>query len=62
MSSEPRGKRSKGQPVDWDEVKKRRNIILTPFAWDELARIGEPIGISRSEVIERLVRGHITVS
>lgn len=53
------GKRVRGQSVDWDELKERRNINLTKTAWGLLQEKGEELGISRSEVIERTVRGLI---
>lgn len=50
-------KRVKGVPVDWNELKKRRNLNLTDTAWKLLEEKGvEMGGISRSEVIERLAR------
>lgn len=52
-------KRVKGQSVDWDELKNRRNINLTDSAWILLQSKGDELGISRSEVIERTVRGLI---
>ena len=53
-------KRVRGQAVDWDQLKKRRNINLTDEAWDALKNKGiEAGGISRSEIIERTVRGLI---
>jgi len=54
------GKRIKGVSVDWDELKKRRNINLTDTAWQLLEEKGNAEGISRSEVIERVVRGTLT--
>ena len=57
----PRPRRLKGVPVDWDELKKRRNLILTDRAWDLLEEKGVALGgVSRSEVLERTVRGLIT--
>lgn len=52
-------KRVKGKSVDWDELKKRRDLTLTDTAWKLLQEKGETEGISRSEVIERTVRGLI---
>ena len=43
--------------MDWDEIKRRRNLNLTDTAWRLLEKAGKERGISRSEVIERLIRG-----
>lgn len=52
-------KRVRGKSVDWDELKERHNINLTKTAWDALEVKAGELGISRSEVIERTVRGLI---
>ncbi|ALF55604.1 hypothetical protein ACX27_26625 [Nostoc piscinale CENA21] len=51
--------RTEGVPVDWPELKKRRNLILTDTCWELLQKEAEQQGISRSEFIERAVRGLI---
>lgn len=51
-----REKRLKGIPVDWDEIKKRRNINLTDTAWKALDTASQDLAISRSELIERFAR------
>jgi len=58
MPSEKRKKRVKGEAVHWDEIKKSRTLNLTDSTWLELKRRGQELGnISRSELIERWVRG-----
>lgn len=57
MPLEKRKKRTKGESVYWDELKKTRTLTLTDTAWNELKKRGEEMGeISRSEVIEKWVR------
>lgn len=53
------GKRYKGVPVAWDEVKQNRTIMLTPTAWEILNEKATEMQISRSEVLERLIKGQI---
>ncbi|MBR8838671.1 MAG: hypothetical protein DSM106950_32885, partial [Stigonema ocellatum SAG 48.90 = DSM 106950] len=49
-------KRTKNQPVFYTELKKERAINLTDTVWDKLTEIAAKVGISRSEVVERIVR------
>jgi len=49
-------KKTKNQPVFYTELKKERAVSLTDTAWNKLAEIAAKEGISRSEVIERMVR------
>lgn len=46
----------RGQPVYYDEVKQRINLMLTPYALDRLERLAEQQECSKSEVIERWLR------
>lgn len=52
-------KRVRDIPVHWDEVKQRRNLILTDTCWELLQKEAEKHGISRSEFVERATRGLI---
>lgn len=56
MSIEKGIKRTKNQPVFYTELKKQRAINLTDTVWNKLAEIAVKEGISRSEVVERIVR------
>jgi|GEM_PF-1075056 len=49
-------KRIKNQPVFYTELKKERAISLTDTVWNKLTEIATREGISRSEVVERMVR------
>jgi hypothetical protein len=50
-------KRKQGVPVLWDEVKKRRNVMLTDTAWNLLDQKAKELGVSRSEFVELAIRG-----
>jgi len=49
-------KRTKNQPVFYTELKKERAVSLTDTVWNKLTAIATKEGISRSEVLERIVR------
>lgn len=53
-------KRLRGVPVDWDELKVKRNFMLTQTAWEKLTQKAADLKISRSEVIERVLRGMVS--
>ncbi|MBW4444401.1 MAG: hypothetical protein KME10_24910 [Plectolyngbya sp. WJT66-NPBG17] len=54
-------RRTKGVPaLDWNEVKQPINISITPTAWDLIKERGAALGISKSEVLERSIRGLIS--
>lgn len=40
----------------WGESKKRVNVMLTPTVTDRIDKVAEALGITRSEVLERLCR------
>jgi hypothetical protein len=50
-------KKIKDQPILWNETKKQIHIYLTPTAIAILKDKAESIGMSRSEIVERLIRG-----
>jgi len=57
MKSTGKGiKRVKNQPVFYEELKKRRNIMVTNTAWENLVRVSSELEISVSELIERMGR------
>ncbi|MEH2315661.1 hypothetical protein [Nostoc sp.] len=57
MKSTGKGvKRTKNQPVFYEELKKRRNIMLTNTAWEKLVKTSNSLEISVSELIERVAR------
>lgn len=47
----------KGQPFYYDEVKKQGSLMLTPTSWKKLDKIAETAGLTRSEFLERVLRG-----
>ena len=51
----------RGIPVDWDELKVKRTIMLTDTAWKKLEAQALELGVSRSEYIEQLARGIISI-
>lgn len=55
------GKRSKGEPAFYDEMKKRVNLSLTPTGFDGLENLAEEWGLSKSELVEQIGRGTIPV-
>jgi hypothetical protein len=55
-------KSMRGQPEVYDEVKKSVSFSLTPTAQTGLARLSEQLNISRSELIERIGRGLLTIA
>ncbi|QSV62804.1 MAG: hypothetical protein HEQ26_08595 [Dolichospermum sp. DL01] len=57
MKSTGKGiKRTKNQPVFYEELKKRRNIMVTNTAWENLIKASNSLEISVSELIERVGR------
>jgi hypothetical protein len=46
-----------GQPFYYDEVKKQGSLMLTPSSWKKLDKIAETAGLTRSEFLERVLRG-----
>jgi metal-responsive CopG/Arc/MetJ family transcriptional regulator len=57
MPNRKRGERN--VPMFYDEVKKSFNTKLTPKVLRKLDSIATDLNISRSEVIERLLRANI---
>jgi hypothetical protein len=55
-------KRVKGQPALRSEMKRTRAIVLTDTATELLNQRSQELEISRSELIEGLARGEITMS
>ncbi|MBW4639122.1 MAG: hypothetical protein KME05_12970 [Gloeocapsa sp. UFS-A4-WI-NPMV-4B04] len=53
------GKRSKGEPAFYDEMKRRVNIALTPTGVNGLENLAEAWGLSKSELVEQIGRGII---
>jgi len=50
-------KRVRGEPVNpWGEVKKEFTVTITPTASANFQEMAQALGISRSELIERLGR------
>lgn len=63
MSLMPKGhKRTKGVPELHDELKTRINLSLTPTAVEGLDAIATELGISRSELVERIGRRKILLA
>ncbi len=54
-------KNKRGQPEKWDELKKRVSVSLTPKGIDGLDALATSMGISRSDLLERIGRGIIPI-
>jgi hypothetical protein len=54
-------KSMRGQPEMYDELKKIVSVSITPTAQAGLAQLSEQLNISRSELIERIGRGILTI-
>jgi len=54
-------KSMRGQPEIYDEIKKAVSFGITPTARLGLARISKQLNISRSELIEQIGRGILTI-
>ena len=54
-------KTSKGQPIFYNENKKRVNLTLTPTASEGLEKFAQALNLSVSEFIERIGRGFYPV-
>jgi metal-responsive CopG/Arc/MetJ family transcriptional regulator len=52
----------RGQPEIYDELKEIVSISITPTARAGLDRLSEQLNISRSELIERVGRGLLTIA
>lgn len=55
-------KTTRGTPELYDEKKQQFNVTLTPKALETLHQIAIRIGESRSQVIEKALRGDIKLS
>jgi hypothetical protein len=45
------------QPINHDELKKPINLMLTPLAREKFNQMAIQSGLSRSEILERWLRG-----
>lgn len=54
-------KNLRGQPEMWGELKKPVTMTLTPTSVDGLDVIAHGLGLSRSELVERIGRGVIPI-
>ena len=43
-------------PGKWGESKQRVNVMLTPTVTEKIDEVADALGITRSEVLERLCR------
>lgn len=57
----PGQKGIQGQPEMYDEHKKRVNISLTPTAVERLDELAELMDVSRSELVEQVARGTMSL-
>ncbi len=55
-------KSMRGQPEAYDELKKIVSFSITPTAQTGLAWLSEQLNISRSELLERIGRGLLTIT
>jgi hypothetical protein len=56
MSRQKGIKRTRNHPVFYTELKKQRSLNLTDTAWSLLDKLSLKEGISKSEVVERIIR------
>ena len=49
----------RGKPILHEEVKARINLTLTPSTIQKLTTVAESKGISRSELVEQLLRTYL---
>jgi hypothetical protein len=47
----------RGEPLYYSELKKRISLTLTPTAIEQLSRLADATELSRSELLERYLRG-----
>jgi len=52
----------RGQPEVYDELKKIASFCITPTAIEGLKQLSSQLNISRSELIERIGRGVLTIA
>ena len=52
-------KNQRGEPELYDELKKRITLAITPTGVEGLDAIASSLGLSRSELVERIGRGLI---
>lgn len=52
-------RRKQNAPMEYGEAKKKYTITLTPTAWATLDEMATRVGLSRSDLVERLARGLI---
>ena len=52
----------KNVPELYDEVKRRVNLAITPTGIEGLDAIASDLGVSRSELVERIGRGLISLN
>ena len=58
----PGVKSMRGQPEIYDELKKIVSFCITPTAQLGLAQLSQQLNISRSELIEQIGRGLLTIA
>jgi len=51
-----------GRPQNYEEPKKIRSVSVTTTGWDGLKAIAQTMGISTSELLEKLGRGELTIA
>ena len=56
MSTEKGKKRIKNIPVLYEGIKKKRNPLITDYAWQGMQEKAIRAGLSASEYLERLIR------
>lgn len=59
MSTGKDKKRLKNTPVLYENIKKKRGIMLTDYAWQAIQEKAVEKGLSASEYMEKLIRKHL---
>lgn len=52
----------RGRTPVYDEHKKRREVIVTETGWEGFKQLAKDVGLSASELIERLGRGTVQLA
>ena len=51
-----------GRPQNWGEPKKKRNISITETGWTGMKEVAQSLGLSISELIERIGRDDLILA
>lgn len=49
------------RPTDYEQPKQRHGVLVTPRGWEGLAFLAQQVGVSVSELLERIGRGKVLI-